>query len=102
MVNHTRVKIKVGKKNILHMQCMRQSGDVLNFNALGHSVLCILKWRRSDLQFVFFYVAGPNIIIFMTDNLSIGDLSISKNSSQQTPNIDRLAREGVLFSRWYT
>jgi len=47
---------------------------------------------------------SPNIIIFMTDNLSIGDLGIYNNNSQQTltPNIDRLAEEGVLFSRWYS
>ncbi|CAH3016160.1 unnamed protein product [Porites evermanni] len=43
-----------------------------------------------------------NIIIFLTDNLSFRDLSIYGNNSQQTPNIDRLAREGVLFSRWYS
>ena len=45
---------------------------------------------------------NPNIIIFLTDNLSFRDLSIYGNNSQQTPNIDRLAREGVLFSRWYS
>ena len=45
---------------------------------------------------------SPNIIIFMTDNLSIGDLSNYDNISQQTPNIDRLALEGVTFTRWYT
>ena len=45
---------------------------------------------------------SPNIIIFMTDNFSIGDLSSYGNRSQQTPSIDRLVQEGVTFSRWYT
>lgn len=47
---------------------------------------------------------SPNIIIFMTDNLSIGDVGIYNNISQQTltPNIDRLVEEGVVFSRWYS
>lgn len=47
---------------------------------------------------------SPNIIIFMTENLSIGDLGIYNNNSQQTltPNIDHLAEEGVVFSRWYS
>ena len=59
-------------------------------------LFCLCFSEESSLN------GGPNIIIFMTDNLSIGDLGISKNNSQQTPNIDRLAREGVFFSRWYT
>lgn len=45
---------------------------------------------------------SPNIVIFMTENLSIGDLSIYNNESHQTPNIDRLMEEGVAFSRWYS
>ena len=45
---------------------------------------------------------SPNIIIFMTDNFSLGGLSSYNNRSPQTPSIDRLAQEGVTFSRWYT
>ncbi|XP_078350897.1 arylsulfatase L-like [Oculina patagonica] len=47
---------------------------------------------------------SPNIIIFLTDNLSIGDLGIYNNNTQRTltPNIDRLVEEGVVFSRWYS
>ena len=45
---------------------------------------------------------SPNIIIFMTDNLSIEDLGFYNNNSQSTPNIDGLIEEGVMFSRWYT
>ena len=64
MVNHTRLKIRVWKKTILHMQCARQSWKVTKFNALGHSVVCIFKMASLlatncnliDLQFVF-YVA---------------------------------------------
>lgn len=47
---------------------------------------------------------SPNILIFLTDTLSTGDLGTNNNNSQQTltPNIDRLVEEGVVFSRWYS
>ena len=47
---------------------------------------------------------SPNIIIFLTDTLSTGNLGFNNNNSQQTltPNIDRLVEEGVVFSRWYS
>ena len=44
----------------------------------------------------------PNIIIFFTDNLSLGDLNILGSNSQPTPNINRLMEEGVTFTRWYS
>ena len=38
----------------------------------------------------------PNVIIVITDDQGYGDLSITGNPLLKTPNIDRLAREGVL------
>ncbi|XP_022792831.1 steryl-sulfatase-like isoform X2 [Stylophora pistillata] len=43
----------------------------------------------------------PNIIIFLTDNLSMKDLGFYNNNSQETPNLDSLVEEGVVFSRFY-
>jgi arylsulfatase A-like enzyme len=43
----------------------------------------------------------PNIIIFLSDDQGYGDFSITGNSNLQTPNIDRLAEEGVMFSHFY-
>jgi arylsulfatase A-like enzyme len=43
----------------------------------------------------------PNIIIILSDDQGWGDLSISGNKNIETPNIDRLAREGVIFDRFY-
>ncbi|OWJ99402.1 hypothetical protein Celaphus_00010145, partial [Cervus elaphus hippelaphus] len=37
----------------------------------------------------------PNIVLFMADDLGVGDLCCYGNSSVSTPNIDRLASEGV-------
>lgn len=43
----------------------------------------------------------PNVVIFLSDDQGWGDFSITVNSNLQTPNIDRLATEGVLFTRFF-
>ena len=40
----------------------------------------------------------PNIVIIYTDDLGYGDVSAYGASALKTPNIDRLAREGVRFT----
>ena len=37
----------------------------------------------------------PNIVIFIVDDLGIGDVGCFGNDTIRTPNIDRIAREGV-------
>lgn len=39
--------------------------------------------------------AKPNIVIFIADDLGYGDVGCFGNTSLNTPNIDRLAREGA-------
>lgn len=41
--------------------------------------------------------ARPNIVVLMTDNQGYGDLNIYGGVRVETPNIDRLAGEGVQF-----
>lgn len=43
----------------------------------------------------------PNIIIMLADDLGWGDVGFNGRSTWQTPNLDRLAREGIRFARWY-
>ncbi|MFG0305172.1 MAG: arylsulfatase [Phycisphaerales bacterium JB040] len=45
--------------------------------------------------------ARPNIVLIMTDDQGLGDLSITGNPHLETPSIDALARQGVSFSRFY-
>ena len=41
----------------------------------------------------------PNIIMIYADDLGSGDLSCyNKKSAYYTPNLDRLAKEGVMFT----
>ena len=43
----------------------------------------------------------PNVIIIMTDDQGWGDLSFHGNRNLQTPNIDSIAINGVVFENFY-
>ena len=43
----------------------------------------------------------PNIILFLADDLSYWDMSCFGQKEFSTPNVDRLAREGMTFSNAY-
>src|SRR4026208_255862 len=40
----------------------------------------------------------PNIVLIMTDDLGYGDVSAYGATALRTPNIDRLAKEGLRFT----
>ncbi|QEC58455.1 sulfatase-like hydrolase/transferase [Flavisolibacter ginsenosidimutans] len=42
--------------------------------------------------------AKPNIVLIYTDDLGYGDISCNGSSAIQTPNIDKLAKNGVRFT----
>ena len=43
----------------------------------------------------------PNVILFLIDDFGYGDISFEGNSQIKTPNIDRIARGGARFTRFY-
>lgn len=45
--------------------------------------------------------ARPNVIFILADDLGWGDLSCYGNTFLQTPNLDRLAKQGMLFTNFY-
>jgi arylsulfatase A-like enzyme len=44
----------------------------------------------------------PNFIVFLTDDQGYGDLSCMGATDFRTPHLDRLAREGLRFTDWYS
>jgi arylsulfatase A-like enzyme len=47
------------------------------------------------------WAAQPNIVLIYADDLGYGDISVNGATAVQTPNIDRLAREGINFRSGY-
>ena len=45
---------------------------------------------------------GPNILLIHADDLGYGDLSAYGQTRYQTPVLDRLAREGIRFTQYYS
>ena len=43
----------------------------------------------------------PNILFVLIDDMGWGDFSCFGNTEAKTPNIDRLAAEGLTFSQFY-
>lgn len=43
----------------------------------------------------------PNIVFILADDLGYGDLGVYGQTKIKTPNIDRLAREGMVFTQFY-
>lgn len=43
----------------------------------------------------------PNVVVILADDQGWGDVSIHGNTNLKTPNIDSLARDGVLFDRFF-
>ncbi|MBT3212323.1 MAG: sulfatase-like hydrolase/transferase, partial [Planctomycetaceae bacterium] len=61
---------------------------------------------------VVFYAAGlsvgyaavnkPNVVLLVADDLGYGDLSCYGQKKLETPNIDRLAADGIRFRDFYS
>src|SRR5262249_6394796 len=44
---------------------------------------------------------GPNLVMILADDLGYGDLGSYGQKMIRTPNLDRMAREGVRFTNFY-
>src|SRR6188768_3471228 len=54
-------------------------------------------------QISFIHAQKPNVVIIYADDIGYGDFHCYYPKNKlQTPNVDRLAKEGLLFTRAYT
>jgi arylsulfatase A-like enzyme len=44
----------------------------------------------------------PNIVFLLADDLGYGDVGFNGNELVQTPNMDRMAKRGIRFTRFYS
>jgi arylsulfatase A len=72
------------------------SGRKLLIGALAVVLACLSSSVPPRAQ-----AAKPNILLIQADDLGYGDLSAYGQAMFQTPNVDRLARNGLRFIRYY-
>lgn len=68
------------------------------FKCIGSSILLMFCWLVSDAQK---NESRPNIIYIMADDLGYADLSGYGRKDYQTPNLDKLAAQGVKLVNAY-
>jgi arylsulfatase A-like enzyme len=44
----------------------------------------------------------PNVVIIFADDLGYGDLGVYGHPTIRTPNLDRMAAEGMRFTQFYS
>lgn len=70
--------------------------NVISIHVMRHFVaICF------SLASIFAAAQKPNVIIVMPDDLGYGDFSFNANPVVQTPNIDKLANEGIQFTDFH-
>lgn len=67
----------------------------------GASATAMLAVAGSKLQSVNARTSKPNVVFILADDLGWADLSIYGRTEYRTPNLDRLARQGVRFTNAY-
>ncbi len=75
--------------------------NLILIKILGASTL-LIQCRNGDNRQVNISQDKPNIIYILADDLGYGDLGVYGQTKIETPNIDRLAAEGMLFKQHYS
>ncbi len=68
---------------------------------IGTALLFIFSGLAQGAAFQTAKENQPNIIYILADDLGYGDLSCYGQKRFKTPNIDRMAKEGMLFTQHY-
>lgn len=66
------------------------------------SILTILLALLSSRIFALVAADRPNIVIILADDLGYGDLGCYGHPTIRTPNLDRMASEGMRFTDFYS
>src|SRR4051812_39307837 len=64
-------------------------------------VVAVLICLQAEVLPVFGATPRPNIVFIMADDLGYGDLGCYGQKITRTPNVDRLATEGMRFTQHY-
>ena len=71
-------------------------------NLLLHLILSIVIFYSISCESPNKNIDNPNIIYILADDLGYGELGVYGQKIIETPNIDALAKTGLLFTDHYT
>ncbi len=74
---------------------------LMGYTAWLGQLLCATALSAQTAQQLDVPAQQPNVIVIMADDLGYGDVSCYGATSLKTPNIDRLAAEGLRFTDGY-
>lgn len=75
----------------------RPSPALFRLSSIFAATLCLVLSVSASAE----TVSRPNIILIVADDLGYGDLGCYGQEKIPTPHLDRLAREGMRFTRFY-
>lgn len=87
--------MQTSQEDIVIANCTRR--DFLKTIGMGVAVLAVPRVLSADKT----PSIKPNIVFIIADDLGYGDLGCYGQAKSKTPNIDRLATEGILFTQAY-
>jgi len=76
--------------------------DFLRYAALGAAALVLPRWAQAAAPAAAPAAARPNFLLMIADDLNLHDLGCAGNPDVKTPNLDRLASEGMTLRGMYT
>lgn len=74
---------------------MQIKTELKRYSALFSLILLLFGCQNSENE------SSPNFVIVFCDDLGYGDIGIYGNKIHRTPRIDKMAKEGVLFTDFY-
>ncbi len=76
--------------------------SILNLCVVIFATATILSCKtKSSEKMVSAETSKPNVLFILADDLGLHDLSFTGSTYYETPNIDRIAKEGTVFTRGY-
>ena len=71
-------------------------------SALGISMASLLTMNAAAQKTVSFKQCTPNIVLILMDDMGYGDIGRTGANQYETPNLNRLANQGMQFTWYYS
>jgi len=82
---------------VLNIECLKSKKTGMNFK----KYFSLILFTALGLSLYAQSNRPPNFIVILADDLGYGDLGCYGHPTIKTPNIDKLAQEGIRFTQFY-